>query len=173
MPFVTDEELEERPENHLPPVLSRMAETYGGAKKPRPKSSNMAAASSPRQQVARMNRQLPPGMQVVLPEGATMPPAPPQSGAPRNGSRRALSARTLPPQPAMPAAASAAAAAEVAGPAAAAQQQAASMMLQQQMLLEQLSLMKAERDQALRQACLLYTSPSPRDATLSRMPSSA
>ena len=26
---------------------------------------------------------------------------------------------------------------------------------------------------ALREACLLYTSPSPRDATLSRMPSSA
>ena len=30
-----------------------------------------------------------------------------------------------------------------------------------------------ERRTALRQACLLYTSPSPRDATLSRMPSSA
>ena len=31
---------------------------------------------------------------------------------------------------------------------------------------------KGEVD-ALRVACLLYTSPSPRDATLSRMPSSA
>ena len=30
-----------------------------------------------------------------------------------------------------------------------------------------------ERDGALVQRCLLYTSPSPRDATLSRMPSSA
>ena len=30
-----------------------------------------------------------------------------------------------------------------------------------------------EKIQALLQACLLYTSPSPRDATLSRMPSSA
>ena len=29
------------------------------------------------------------------------------------------------------------------------------------------------RDHALMTACLLYTSPSPRDATLSRMPSSA
>ena len=28
-------------------------------------------------------------------------------------------------------------------------------------------------EQAKRDACLLYTSPSPRDATLSRMPSSA
>ena len=31
----------------------------------------------------------------------------------------------------------------------------------------------AEREPGLIQICLLYTSPSPRDATLSRMPSSA
>ena len=31
----------------------------------------------------------------------------------------------------------------------------------------------AESRQSARQSCLLYTSPSPRDATLSRMPSSA
>ena len=30
-----------------------------------------------------------------------------------------------------------------------------------------------DRQQVLDKACLLYTSPSPRDATLSRMPSSA
>ena len=32
---------------------------------------------------------------------------------------------------------------------------------------------KAEQDEKIRQACLLYTSPSPRDGLLSRMPSSA
>ena len=32
---------------------------------------------------------------------------------------------------------------------------------------------KLERENELKYSCLLYTSPSPRDATLSRMPSSA
>ena len=36
-----------------------------------------------------------------------------------------------------------------------------------------LDAMKEEKPDALLQLCLLYTSPSPRDATLSRMPSSA
>ena len=35
------------------------------------------------------------------------------------------------------------------------------------------SLFKVENDDTVSNACLLYTSPSPRDATLSRMPSSA
>ena len=41
--------------------------------------------------------------------------------------------------------------------------------------LESTEMQKVERDRAIDalSACLLYTSPSPRDATLSRMPSSA
>ena len=38
-------------------------------------------------------------------------------------------------------------------------------------LLKQKQKLKKQEDQL--KACLLYTSPSPRDATLSRMPSSA
>ena len=41
----------------------------------------------------------------------------------------------------------------------------------QQMLSKQLK--ELERDKLIIRTCLLYTSPSPRDATLSRMPSSA
>ena len=36
-----------------------------------------------------------------------------------------------------------------------------------------LTKMSTKRKRQLRGSCLLYTSPSPRDATLSRMPSSA
>ena len=38
---------------------------------------------------------------------------------------------------------------------------------------EQLKIIKRLSPRTVRNSCLLYTSPSPRDATLSRMPSSA
>ena len=100
MPFVVDEQLEARPAELLPPVGVALA--YGSApkKSARPKSSS-SVTLSPRQQLSRMNKQLPPGMQVAPPEMMALPPsaaAPPPIGAPRGGARRALSARSRPPQ---------------------------------------------------------------------------
>ena len=39
--------------------------------------------------------------------------------------------------------------------------------------IDELSDIVAEHENIIKISCLLYTSPSPRDATLSRMPSSA
>ena len=44
---------------------------------------------------------------------------------------------------------------------------------EEQQYLDQTDFQPSESNDTLAEACLLYTSPSPRDATLSRMPSSA
>ena len=40
-------------------------------------------------------------------------------------------------------------------------------------LMNEAEIKRIQREEELKEACLLYTSPSPRDRSLSRMPSSA